>query len=418
MNVLSLLFLLAAIVLGFCRKLNVGLIAMGLAMILGRIGGISDSAIIAGFSGSTFVNIMGITFWFAVISQSGVVELICKKGVALAGRQQWLIPFFLMALGFIVSYVGPGAVPAVIVCILSIPLAFEVGVSPMLYAFPAFAGLCAGRISPFTPEGVWTAELGLEQGYANLTNYITVCGIISAIVCTLVCFVFYKGWKRTDKKIKMADTPKFDRNQWICLASIVAMIVLVVIFGVSTALACILIGVVLLVFGIGKEKEAIKNMPWGTMVLVGGVGTLMVVINQMGGIELLSDLLSKIMSPRTAAGIMGITAGMMSWFSSSFGVVMPTLMPTVPDIVSGFGGALNGAPVLAAITFGASIAGYSPFSSGGSMCISAMTVDPRFDESKTNKYFFQFFLWAIGGLCVFAVLALLGVFSLVASVML
>lgn len=417
MNVLSLLFLLFAIILGFRKKMNVGLIAMGLSMILGRIGGVSDKAIIAGFSSSIFVSIMGITFWFAVINQTGVVDLICKKGVAIAGKQQWLIPFFLMALGFFVSYVGPGAVPATIVCILSIPLAFEVGVNPMLYALPAFAGLAAGRISPFTPEGAWTAELGVEQGYAGLTSYITVCGIVAALAVTLACFVYYKGWRHSGTTITMKDVPKFNKQQWLCIASIVAMIVLVVIFNVSTALACIFLGVLLLVLGVGTEKEALRTMPWGTMLLVGGVGLLMVVIDEMGGIKLLSDLLSKIMVPKTAAGIMGITAGMMSWFSSSFGVVMPTLMPTVPGILENLGTTMSGAPILAAITYGASIAGYSPFSSGGSMCLSAMSVDPRFDESQTNKYFMTFFIWAIVCLGILALLALLGVFDLIAAIM-
>lgn len=418
MGIIALLFLLAAIVLGFSKKMNVGLIAMGLSMILGRIGGVPDKTIIAGFSSSIFVAIMGITFWFAVINQTGVVDLICKKGVALAGRQQWLIPFFLMVLGFIVSYVGPGAVPATIVCILSIPLAFEVGVNPLLYATPAFAGLCAGRISPFTPEGVWTGELGLEQGYTGLTSYITVCGIIAALAVTLACFIFYKGWKRTDVQLKMAELPKFNKQQWMCIASIVLMIVLVVFLNVSTALACLFLGVALLLLGVGTEKEALRTMPWGTMLLVGGVGLLMVVVDAMGGIQLLSDLLASIMSPRTAAGIMGTTAGMMSWFSSSFGVVMPTLMPTVPGILENLGTNMSGAPILAAITFGASIAGVSPFSSGGSMCLSAMSVDKRFDESQTNKYFMAFFGWAIAGLLILAVLALVGVFDWVAAIML
>lgn len=418
MGIIALLFLLAAIVLGFSKKMNVGLIAMGLSMILGRIGGVPDKTIIAGFSSSIFVAIMGITFWFAVINQTGVVDLICKKGVALAGRQQWLIPFFLMVLGFIVSYVGPGAVPATIVCILSIPLAFEVGVNPLLYATPAFAGLCAGRISPFTPEGVWTGELGLEQGYTGLTSYITVCGIIAALAVTLACFIFYKGWKRTDVQLKMAELPKFNKQQWMCIASIVLMIVLVVFLNVSTALACLFLGVALLLLGVGTEKEALRTMPWGTMLLVGGVGLLMVVVDAMGGIQLLSDLLASIMSPRTAAGIMGTTAGMMSWFSSSFGVVMPTLMPTVPGILENLGTNMSGAPILAAITFGASIAGVSPFSSGGSMCLSAMSVDKRFDESQTNKYFMAFFGWAIAGLLILAVLALIGVFDWVAAIML
>lgn len=216
----------------------------------------------------------------------------------------------------------------------------------------------------------------------------------------------------------MADLPKFDKKQLLCLASIAAMIVMVVIFNMSTALVCLLLGVILLVIGVGSEKEAIRTMPWGTMLLVGGVGLLMVVVNELGGISLLSDLLTKVMNTRTAAGIMGVTAGMMSWFSSSFGVVFPTLMPTVPDIVDSFGGAVNGAAILSAIAFGASIAGISPFSSGGSMCISAMSVDARFDETQMNQCFMSFLAWAVGFLVILALLAVLGVFDLIAAVML
>lgn len=417
MNIISLLFLLTAIILGFVKKMNVGLVAMGLSMILGRIGGVSDSAIISGFSSSIFVSIMGITFWFSVINQSGIIELICKKGVMLAGKRQWLIPFAMMALGFIVCFVGPGAVPAVVVCVLSIPLAVEVGVNPLLYVLPSFAGLCAGRISPFTPEGAWTAELGLQQGYEGLVPYITVCSLISALAVTLVVFIYYKGWKNTNNTVKASDIPKMDKNQKICLISIFVMIIMVVVFKVSTALACILIGIVLLLLGVGNEKAALSAMPWGTMILVGGVGLLMVVVNEMGGIALLSDLLSKIMSQRTAASVMGITAGMMSWFSSSFGVVMPTLMPTVPDIIASLGNA-TGAPLLASITFGASIAGISPFSSGGSMCIGSMSVDNRFDETQINKLFAEFFIWAVVCLVIAAVIAMTGLFDVIAAYML
>ncbi len=311
---------------------------------------------------------------------------------------------------------GPGAVPATVVCILSIPLAFEMGVNPMLYCLPPFAGLCAGRISPFTPEGVWLSELSIEQGYnSNLVPYVTINGIVLALVCTMVVFIYYKGWKKTKNEYNMAELPKFDFKQKICLLSIFAMIVMVVGFKINTALACLIIGVVLLVSGIGNEKETIRTMPWGTMVLVSGVGLLMNVVNELGGIQLLSDMLANVMTARTSASIMGITGGMMSWFSSSFGVVFPTLMPAVPGIVESFGGNINGAPMLSAIAFGASIAGISPFSSGGSMCISAMSVDKRFDESQTNKVFIQFFAWAVVFLVITAVLGFLGIFDVLAS---
>lgn len=416
MDILSLVFLIVAVVLGFTKKMNVGFIAMGLSLILGKLGGISDKAIIAGFSSSTFVSLLGITFWFAIINQTGVVDLLAKKAVAMSSKTSWAVPFMVMALGFIVSYMGPGAVPATIVPILSIPLAYEMGVNPMLYCLPGFTGLVAGRISPFTPEGVYMADLGAAQGHsANLVSYVTINGIVLSLVCTLAVFIFYKGWVKPEKEYKMSDLPKFDTKQKICLLSILAMVVMVVGFSISTPLACLLIGVILLVMGIGSEKETIRTMPWGTMVLVSGVSLLMNVVNELEGITLLSNMLTSIMSVKTSAGIMGITAGMMSWFSSSFGVVFPTLMPTVPDIVQSFGGSISGAPMLSAIAFGASIAGISPFSSGGSMCISAMSVDSRFDDSQTNKVFIEFFIWAVVFLAITAVLGFLGIFDILAA---
>jgi di/tricarboxylate transporter len=418
MAFLSLVFLLVAVIVGFTKKMNVGFIAMGLSLVIGRIGGVSDSAIISGFSSSTFVSLLGITFWFAIINQTGVVDLLAKKAVAKSSKTSWLIPFIMMFLGFIVSYMGPGAVPATVTVVLSIPLAFEMGVNPMLYALPPFAGLCAGRISQFTPEGAWLAELGIEQGYGTgLVPYVTVNGIIIAFACTLVVFIFYKGWKKPTLEYTSADLPKFNKEQTICLLSIVTMIIMVVGFKINTALACLLIGVVLLVLGIGTEKETIRTMPWGTMVLVSGVGLLMGVVNALGGITLLSDTLAKIMTPKSAASVLAITGGMMSWFSSSFGVVFPTLMPTVPGIVESFGGSIGGAPLISAIAFGASIAGISPFSSGGSMAISAMSVDKRFDESETNKVFIQLFVWAGVFLATTGILGFLGIFEALATIM-
>lgn len=56
MAIISLLFLLAAIAAGYFLKMNTGLVAIALALIIGRIGGMGDSAIIKGFSGSIFPN--------------------------------------------------------------------------------------------------------------------------------------------------------------------------------------------------------------------------------------------------------------------------------------------------------------------------------------------------------------------------
>jgi len=61
----------------------------------------------------------------------------------------------------------------------------------------------------------------------------------------------------------------------------------------------------------------------------------------MGGIDLLADILSSMMNDKTAPSIIGLTAGLMSWFSSANGVVFPTLIPTVSKIVADIGGNIS-----------------------------------------------------------------------------
>ena len=71
--------------------------------------------------------------------------------------------------------------------------------------------------------------------------------------------------------------------------------------------------------------------------MVLGVGILMNVISLSGGIDIMVAALEHVMSKRTAAMIMGITSGFMSFFSSGLGVVFPTLIPTASGLASTLG---------------------------------------------------------------------------------
>ncbi|MBQ6424253.1 MAG: hypothetical protein IJJ93_03150, partial [Acidaminococcaceae bacterium] len=84
MALLSLGLLLLAIFLGFFRHMNTGLLAIGFALILGRLSGISDKEIISGFNYSLFMILLGVTYLFSLAQLNGSLELLAKKVVALA----------------------------------------------------------------------------------------------------------------------------------------------------------------------------------------------------------------------------------------------------------------------------------------------------------------------------------------------
>ena len=121
----------------------------------------------------------------------------------------------------------------------------------------------------------------------------------------------------------------------------VLMVILVMIFKINVGLVSFAVAAVLSFLKVSDEGEALKRIPWGTLLLITGVGVLMQLIIGQGGIKMLSAALVSVMNESTAVSIMGICSGLLSWFSSTSGVVMPTLIPTIPHIVAQMGGAVS-----------------------------------------------------------------------------
>ena len=84
MAIASLIALALAIVLGFVRKLNVGIVAIALAYIIGIAYGLSAKDITGGFSSSMAMSMIGVMYLFAIVSKNGTLELLAKKITGLA----------------------------------------------------------------------------------------------------------------------------------------------------------------------------------------------------------------------------------------------------------------------------------------------------------------------------------------------
>ena len=91
MALLSLVFLLLAIMLGFIRKMNTGLLCIAFALLLGRMAGISDAEIIKGFNASLFLMLLGVTYLFSLAQINGSLDLLAQKVISLAGKRVYLI---------------------------------------------------------------------------------------------------------------------------------------------------------------------------------------------------------------------------------------------------------------------------------------------------------------------------------------
>ena len=208
---------------------------------------------------------------------------------------------------------------------------------------------------------------------------------------------------------------KFTKEQIISLLSIVAMLVLIIFFDVNIGLSAFIVAMVLILFRVGDEAQAIKSIPWGTITMVLGVGALLGIVQQCGGFDLLSDAMASIMTKSTATPIMGLSAGLLSLVSSALGVVYPTMMPMCAEIAAQVGG-VNPVALMAAVGAGGSLAGLSPLSTGGALTMAALGTQTKMSETEENKVFVQLFLQAGLALVIIMVVGFL-IFNPIANVM-
>ena len=397
MAVYSLILFVAAIIIAFFRKNNIGVLAMTLGTIGIRFFGISDKQFIAGINIGLFTTLVGITLLFAIVIQTGVLDLIAKKIVGLAGKRIWLLPILIGLTGFILVGIGPGGVPVLaIIPPLAVSIARQTGYNPLMMALIGIMAMTPGRFSPLTPEGAIIISALEKSGLSQLAILaIIINTILASLVVCLVLFVLFGGHKVKAKKDMeiMAVTEKFTSNQLKALGAIVLMLVLIIFGKVNIGLAALSCAAILLFFRVADDASCIKAMPWNTILMVLFVGALLRVVDKMGGISLMRDALASIMSPSTAASLTGFSAGLLSLVSSALSVVYPTMMPICVDLANQIGGT-HPVALMSAVAEGGALAGTSPMSTGGALILAALggELKKEFTKEYQNKVFAQLLL--------------------------
>ena len=411
MALLSLLFLLLAIFLGFVRKMNTGLLCIAFALVLGRMSGVSDAVIMKGFNSSLFIMLLGVTYLFSMAQINGSLDLLAQKVIALAGRRVYLIPVIIYVFSIVLAALGPGSVPTMaIMMVFSMSLAAEMKISPVLLSTLTVLGSCAGGLSPLAATGIIGANLCAEFGLTGIENDFLLNGVFSFTVYAVIVYVWLGGYKlRAAEDMGDKVIPSFNRKQLLTIAGIVAMVFMVMLLHINVGLVSFAVAAVLSFLRVSEEAKAIRHIPWNTLLLITGVGVLMQLIIDLGGINILSAALVSIMSAKSAAAVMGLTSGIMSWFSSSSGVVMPTLLPTVPHIAQQLGG-VNELELASSITTISHVAAISPLSTGGALALAAYASAANANQKQQQNLFMKMFGVSALGVSVLCVFSYFGMF--------
>ena len=96
--------------------------------------------------------------------------------------------------------------------------------------------------------------------------------------------------------------------------------------------------VLLTLIGAADERKSLALIPWGVIVMVCGVTVLTSLLERTGGLDRFAQLVARVSTPTSLPGIMALVSGILSVYSSTSGVVLPALLPTVPKLISQLGG--------------------------------------------------------------------------------
>ncbi|MBK6488860.1 MAG: C4-dicarboxylate ABC transporter [Gemmatimonadetes bacterium] len=408
--VVSLLALVVAIVLSMTSRINVGLLAIAMAWLIGVYAtGLRADVVMGGFPVALFLTLTGVTLLFGIADTNGTLEGLAHRAVGLARGNVRLLPLLFFLIAFAISTVGPGAISSVA---LVVPLAMVIGertgVPPFLTALMVANGANAGNLSPIASVGVIANSAMAKAGLGGHEWRVWIANFAAHALVALAAYALLGPHRQAATAAPAPVNPStvgsahditaMTQAQRLTLAVIVAWIVGVVGFKLNLGLSAFGATAVLLLARVADEVTAIRKVPWSVILMVSGVSLLVALLEQTGGMDLFTTLLARLATPDTLNGVIAFVTGAISTYSSTSGVVLPAFLPTAVTLVEKVGG---GDPLAVALSInvGSALVDVSPLSTLGALCVAAVS-----GPVASRRLFNQLMAWGVSMTVVGALL--------------
>lgn len=385
----SLIALVIAIIISIWKNVNLGMLSLGLAYIVGHlIGGMKVKDIVAGFPSDLLIMMAGVTFLFGIAQVNGTLEKVTDRTVRMVKGRVALIPVVLFFLAFALSSMGPGQISiAALLAAPSMVLATQVGIPPLLMALVVGNGAQAGAMSPLASNGIVGNSVLADMGVTGVSFDIWIWMLVAHIVVAVLAYFLFGGhklWKSRDNT-KVAELLKgeavpFNTAQKQTLIAVGILVLVVIAFQVHVGMTAAMLGAILILLKAGDEKAAFKSMPWGAIMLVTGVSVMVKLMQSIGGMDLFASFIAQFSTPGTAILVVGFISGLVSAYASTSGVIMPAFLPMIPLLMTQIGMPQNMLmPMIITTIVCGHLTDMSPLSTTGAVFISGSpdTVDAR-----------------------------------------
>lgn len=386
-----------AIFLGYKTKLNTGLFCIVFAYIIGCfVMGLKPKELVAYWPTNTMFVILSVSLFYNVAAINGTLEKMSGSLLYSCRKFPGLLPFALLAVAVILSVMGATYFTVLaFLAPITLVICDESRMDKLTGAVAINCGALCGGNFPTSNLGVvfrgladtaYEAEASIPAiDTFGMEMKIFLFSLLFSLILVAIFRFGFKENRNIGKDVTFAKPEAFTASQKTTLTLMILMMIVVLIFPllktfmpgnatikylagkVDVGLVAIIFAVIALLLNLAPQKEAIARIPWNTIIMIAGAGMLIAVAVEAGTIEMLSHWVGSNVPKLFIPIAFSIIGAIMSFFSSTTGVVAPALFPLIPALAATTG---ISAPALFACTvIGAQSSAISPFSSGGSLIL-------------------------------------------------
>ncbi len=420
-----LMALAVSIGLGYKTKINIGFFTIAFAYLIGCFGmGLKPSEVIELWPVKIFFIILSVTLFYNFALANGALEKLASHLLYKCRRFPQFLPLAIFFAATIIAGLGAGFYTVLaFMAPITLLLCKKTNMNMIIGGMAANYGALAGANFMTSQSGIIFRSLMENTGISSQTAFSYSSGIfVLTLIIPIAVLGIYTLWNRKSNSIVIEDQKPepFDKKQKQSIFLIILMMSIVLVFPIlhlvfpdvktisflnskiDIAFLAITFSLISLLMKLADEKKVIALVPWGTLIMICGVGMLIALGVKLGIITTLSEWLANNVPVWVIPVLLCLISAIMSVFSSTLGVVAPTLFPIVPALALTSG--LNPLVLFICIVVGAQSTAISPFSSGGSLIMASAPAD----IDKT-KFFNQLLFKAIP---VGVIAALIAIFAL------
>ncbi|MFW2562567.1 SLC13 family permease [Acinetobacter baumannii] len=425
MTALMLMALAVSIGLGYKTKINIGFFTIAFAYLIGCFGmGLKPSEVIELWPVKIFFIILSVTLFYNFALANGALEKLASHLLYKCRKFPQFLPLAIFFAATIIAGLGAGFYTVLaFMAPITLLLCKKTNMNMIISGMAANYGALAGANFMTSQSGIIFRSLMENTGISSQTAFSYSSGIfVLTLIIPIAVLGIYTLWNRKSNSIVIEDQKPepFDKKQKQSIFLIILMMSIVLVFPIlhlvfpdvktisflnskiDIAFLAITFSLISLLMKLADEKKVIALVPWGTLIMICGVGMLIALGVKLGIITTLSEWLANNVPVWVIPVLLCLISAIMSVFSSTLGVVAPTLFPIVPALALTSG--LNPLVLFICIVVGAQSTAISPFSSGGSLIMASAPAD----IDKT-KFFNQLLFKAIP---VGVIAALIAIFAL------